>query len=124
MPAIALVQMRPDLFPEPREFRPERFLAHEENGRPTGRPADAAYSWIPFGGGVRRCLGAAFAQFEIKVVLRSVLLRARLRAPDAKPESQRTRHVTVVPEKDTVVEMTERLAAREPEAAIFSSSGA
>jgi cytochrome P450 family 135 len=116
VPAIALVQMRPDLFPDPHEFRPERFLAQN------GKPADSAYSWIPFGGGVRRCLGAAFAQFEIKVVLRSVLLRSRLHAPDPAPEPQRTRHVTVVPGRDTVVEMTERLSAERTPAAIFSSS--
>ena len=68
VPAIALVQLRPDLYPEPRAFRPERFLGEEQ---------PPAYSWIPFGGGVRRCIGAAFAQLEIKTVLRTVLASAR-----------------------------------------------
>ena len=63
MAAIYLVHTRPDLYPDPYEFRPERFL---ESGPDT-------YSWIPFGGGTRRCLGAAFAQFEMKVVLRTIL---------------------------------------------------
>ncbi len=105
VPAIALVQIRPDLFPDPHEFRPERFLDEE------GKPGDSAYSWIPFGGGVRRCLGAAFAQFEIKVVLRSVLRRAQLRAADPAPERQRTRHVTAVPGHDSMVVMDERTSS-------------
>ena len=105
VPAIALVQIRPDLFPDPHEFRPERFLADD------GKPGDSAYSWIPFGGGVRRCLGAAFAHFEIKVVLRSVLRRAQLRAADPAPEPQRTRHVTAVPARDTLVIMEERFSS-------------
>ena len=62
-----------DLYPEPRAFRPERFLGDEQ---------PPSYSWIPFGGGVRRCIGAAFAQLEIKTVLRTVLGRVRLSAPD------------------------------------------
>jgi cytochrome P450 len=105
VPAIALVQIRPDLFPDPHVFRPERFFADD------GKPGDSAYTWIPFGGGVRRCLGAAFAHFEIKVVLRSVLRRARLRAPDPAPEPQRTRHVTAVPGRDAVVVMDERTSS-------------
>jgi len=118
VPAIALVQTRPDLFPDPQAFRPERFLL--ENGK----PADSAYSWIPFGGGVRRCLGAAFAHFEIKVVLRSVLSRTRLSAADPAPEPQRTRHVTAVPARDTMVVMHERLkAAAAPVEVVGSSSG-
>ena len=100
VPAIALVQMRADLFPDPDVFRPERFLGEQPAG----------YSWIPFGGGVRRCLGAAFAQYEIRTVLRAVLEQARLEAPDPRPERQRARHVTLVPEHDAMVVMTERVA--------------
>ena len=58
LPAIAAVHMRPDLYPEPHEFRPERFL---DGGA-------ESYAWIPFGGGVRRCIGASFAQVEMRVV--------------------------------------------------------
>ena len=58
-PAIWLAHTRPEACPEPYAFRPERFL---------DRPP-ATYAWVPFGGGVRRCLGAAFAEMEIRVVL-------------------------------------------------------
>jgi cytochrome P450 len=104
VPAIALVQLRPDLYPEPRAFRPERFLGDEQ---------PPSYSWIPFGGGVRRCIGAAFAQLEIKTVLRTVLGRVRLSAPDPAPELQRSRHVTLVPSGDTTVVMEGRLARQD-----------
>jgi cytochrome P450 len=101
VPAIALVQMRPDLFPEPRAFRPERFLGDEQ---------PPSYSWIPFGGGVRRCIGAAFAQLEIKTVLRTVLQNVRLSAPDSAPELQRSRHVTLVPSNEATVVVESRVA--------------
>src|SRR5207245_2703906 len=66
-PAILLVQRREDLYPRAHEFRPERFLE--------GAPS---YSWIPFGGGTRRCIGAALAQAEMAEVLRVVLARVAL----------------------------------------------
>lgn len=65
-----LLHRRPDLYPEPDTFRPERFL---------GRRVIDAYEWTPFGGGIRRCLGMAFALFEMKTVIATVLSRARLR---------------------------------------------
>ena len=80
---------RPDLYPEPLAFRPERFLGDDTPG---------TYEWIPFGGGVRRCLGASFALFEMKVVLGTVLRRgpaapgrrahARSRSPGARSRSR------------------------------------
>jgi len=91
--ATAALHYRPDLFPEPEEFRPERFL----DGR-----ADN-YAWIPFGGGVRRCIGASFAEYEMRIVLRTILERTHLRAPDPKPEKGRVRNITVVPAKGTTV---------------------
>ena len=67
-PAIWLAHTRADVYPEPFAFRPERFL---DEGPDT-------YAWIPFGGGVRRCIGAAFAEFEMRIVLREVLTRCDL----------------------------------------------
>lgn len=95
MAAIAALHYREDLFPDPYEFRPERFL----DGR-----ADT-YAWIPFGGGVRRCIGAAFAEYEMRVVLRAILERADLRAPDQKPEKVKVRNITLAPGKGTVVSL-------------------
>jgi len=100
LPAIAAVHARPDLYPSPGEFRPERFL----DG------AVDSYAWIPFGGGVRRCIGASFAQVEMRVVLREVLRRVRLRAASRRPERAQVRHVTVVPARGCRVVVEERLA--------------
>jgi cytochrome P450 len=99
LPAIALLNRHPDLWPDPEEFRPERFL----EGQPD------PYSWIPFGGGVRRCIGAAFAQQEMKIVIREILRRVRLRAPDPAPEPPRVRHVTIVPARGARVVVEEKL---------------
>jgi cytochrome P450 len=86
-PSIYLTHRRPDLYPDPEAFRPERFLE-----RPAG-----TYTWIPFGGGVRRCLGASFAQFEMKVVLATVLEQVTLRTV-AEPDEQITRRaITFAP---------------------------
>ncbi len=100
LPAIAAVHMRPDLYPEPERFRPERFL---DGGA-------ESYSWIPFGGGVRRCIGASFAQIEMRVVMREVLRRVTLRAPSPRPERAKVRHVTVVPARGCRVVVTEQRA--------------
>jgi cytochrome P450 len=101
MPAIALVQLLPEVYPDPHAFRPERFLE--------GQPEP--YTWIPFGGGIRRCLGAAFATFEMKVVLRTILSRAKLRAPTLEPERARVRNVTVVPAEGAAAILEQRLPA-------------
>jgi cytochrome P450 family 135 len=108
LPAIAAVHQREDFYPRPDEFRPERFL---DEG------AAAPYTWIPFGGGVRRCIGASFAQVEMKVVLREVLRRVRLRADRQRPERGRVQHVTVVPARGARVVVTERVEAAAPAAA-------
>ena len=87
MPAIAAIHFREDLYPEPVEFRPERFLEHTPD----------AYTWIPFGGGVRRCIGASFAQFEMRVIMRTILERAQLRAAGPRSERSKLRNVTSAP---------------------------
>jgi cytochrome P450 len=95
MAAIAALHYREDLFPNPEEFRPERFLEGKAD----------TYAWIPFGGGVRRCIGAAFAEYEMRIVLRAILERAELRAPDPKPEKVKVRNITLAPGKGTLVSL-------------------
>jgi cytochrome P450 len=102
-PCIYLVHRRPDIYPEPYAFRPERFI-----DRPAG-----TYTWIPFGGGVRRCLGASFAQFEMRVVLRELVRRLELRASDERPERVTRRAITLVPDRGGEV-VVERVPARVP----------
>jgi cytochrome P450 len=92
-PNIYLTHRRPDVYPEPERFRPERFLE---------TPAET-YSWIPFGGGIRRCLGASFATYELKIVIPTILKLVRLRATGEGPEPIRRRAITFVPERDTRV---------------------
>ncbi len=86
-PGIGLVQTDPANYPEPDEFRPERFIGAQP----------AANTWIPFGGGVRRCLGAGFSLMEASVVLGEVLRRYDVRPDRARPEGQRARNITLVP---------------------------
>jgi cytochrome P450 family 135 len=98
MPSIYLAHTRRDSFPDPHAFRPERFL----DGGPE------TYSWIPFGGGTRRCIGAAFAQLEMRVVLRTVLGTAQLRSATARPEPIVRRNVTLSPRNGTPAVLVER----------------
>jgi cytochrome P450 family 135 len=95
-PAFWLTHTRTDLYPEPLEFRPERFLTD---------PPDT-YAWVPFGGGVRRCLGAAFAEFEMRVVLREVLGRCELHGARKGAERIARRNITFSPRHGTPVTMT------------------
>jgi cytochrome P450 len=100
-PAIWLTHTRADVYPEPLDFRPERFLADPPE----------TYAWIPFGGGVRRCLGAAFAEFEMRIVLREILARCELRGARAAPERIARRNITFSPRGGTPVIVTARRPA-------------
>jgi cytochrome P450 family 135 len=104
-PAIWLAHTRADVYPEPFAFRPERFL---EEGPDT-------YAWVPFGGGVRRCLGAAFAEFEMRIALREVLTRCELHKANRAPEKIGRRNITLSPRDGTPVVLTARHPAREHE---------
>jgi cytochrome P450 family 135 len=106
-PNIYLTHRRPDVHPEPDRFRPERFLE-----QPAG-----TYTWIPFGGGVRRCLGASFALFEMKVVLEELVRSARLAPVRPVGERVRRRAITLTPEHGTEVIVQERAREREAVAA-------
>ncbi len=89
MPCIRLVHLSEDLFSEPDAFRPERFLEG---------PAES-YSWIPFGGGTHRCIGAAFATFQMRVALRAILANAELRPDRPAGERIHNEHITLVPRR-------------------------
>jgi cytochrome P450 len=87
--AISIIALhhRPDVYPEPHAFRPERFVGTKPG----------TYTWIPFGGGIRRCLGASLAMAEQRVVLEAIARRTDLVAPDPTPEPARMRNVTMIP---------------------------
>jgi len=102
MAAIAALHVRPDLWSDPRAFSPERFLDDSDG---------EGFAWVPFGGGVRRCLGASFAQMEMRIILREVFRRVRLRAASPEDEKASVRHVTVVPARGARVVVEQRLAA-------------
>ena len=99
-PAIACVHRRADLYPEPESFRPERFL---DGGA-------ESYSWLPFGGGVRRCIGAALAQAEMAEVIRAVVSEVDLEPLRPEPDPVVMRGITMVPRHGTPVRVRRRAA--------------
>ena len=98
VPGVWLTHHLPDIYPQPDEFRPERFLDTKPD----------PYAWLPFGGGVRRCLGMAFALFEMKVVLATVLTRVSLRLTSNKPTRAVLRGFTHAPRGNVPVIVEKR----------------
>jgi cytochrome P450 len=109
-PSLRTIQRRADLYPQPGEFRPERFLGPD--------PPDT-YTWVPFGGGTRRCLGASFALMEMRVVLRRILERTELAAAAKDPDKVQFRAITLAPKQGVRV-----LQRRRPTSAPSSAAGA
>jgi cytochrome P450 family 135 len=101
-PAIACVHHRADLYPEPGRFRPERFL----DGKAT------SYTWLPFGGGIRRCIGAALAQAEMAEVIRAVVAAVDLEPLRPELDPVVIRGITLVPKHGTPVRVRQRVPAR------------
>jgi cytochrome P450 len=99
--SILLLHHRPDVYPEPFAFRPERFLGVKPG----------TYTWIPFGGGIRRCLGATLAMAEQRVVLRAIARRTDMTAAHPAPERARHRNVTMIPARGAQVLLDVRTAA-------------
>jgi cytochrome P450 len=93
-PSIRTIHRRADLYPQPHEFRPERFLGPD--------PPDT-YTWVPFGGGTRRCLGASFALMEMRVVLRRILERVELQPGAEDLDKVQFRAITLAPRDGVLV---------------------
>src|SRR4051794_39960384 len=98
VPNAYLIHHDPDIYPDPYAFRPERFLDE----------SPGTYTWIPFGGGRRRCLGASFAMLEMKIVLRAVLAACELRSAGNGYEVARRRNITIRPAEGAVALLAER----------------
>src|SRR3954453_22106115 len=99
--SILLLHHRADIYPDPFAFRPERFVGVKPG----------TYTWVPFGGGIRRCLGAALAMAEQRVVLDAIVRRTDMVAADPEPERVRHRNVTMIPARGAQVVVTSRRAA-------------
>ena len=93
MVSIYLIHGDPEIYPDPKAFEPERFL----NANPKGTEGGA---WIPFGGGIRRCLGASLAQYELAVVIRTVLEEAKLSLVEESAEPVARRRFTLSPGRE------------------------
>ena len=105
-PNAYLVQHDPEIYPDPYAFRPERWLGQDPG----------TYTWIPFGGGRRRCIGASFALLEMNIVLRALLSRTEVRGTDRGVEVAVRRAITVTPSAGAEVELRPRADVEAPTA--------
>jgi cytochrome P450 len=112
MASAYLIHHDPEIYPEPRAFRPERFIG----------ASPGTYTWIPFGGGRRRCLGASFAVQEMKVVMRAALRRYEITAASHRPETTRRRSITFSPAGGTTVMLRRRAPVAVPEPAAVADA--
>jgi cytochrome P450 len=101
--AVSIIGLhhRDDVYPRPQDYRPERFLDRKPG----------TYTWIPFGGGIRRCLGATLAMAEQRVVVAAIARRTDLAATDPAPEAPRMRNVTMIPGHGGRIVVTDRRGA-------------
>lgn len=105
--SMLLLHHREDLYPDPFSFRPERWLECDGGTLKARKPG--TYEWIPFGGGTRRCLGAALAMAEQRVVLETMARRLELEADDRRAERPKHRNVTMIPARGGRVVLRARL---------------
>ena len=100
-PCVYLIHLREDIYPQPRSFLPERFLDHQAG----------TYTWIPFGGGVRRCVAASFAQMEMKLVMKTVLSTVELETVSSRSEHATRSAIAFMPSQEGRVTVTRRRSA-------------
>jgi len=109
--SIYLTHRRKDLYPEPEQFKAERFLERQFS----------PYEFLPFGGGVRRCIGDALAMFEMKLVLATILSRYQLALADDQPEKLQRRGFTLAPANGVKMVITGRRARQESRATMATT---
>lgn len=100
-PMLGPMMRDPDVYDAPEEFRPERFVDE--------RPG--TYTWTPFGGGSRRCMGGAFSIAEMRVILATIVRQARFRAVDTPPESIGRANIILIPKENAIVTLDRRTPA-------------
>jgi cytochrome P450 len=108
VPNAYLIHHDPEIYPDPYSFRPERFI----------EKAPGTYTWIPFGGGRRRCLGSTFAMLEMRIVLRAVVRARQIKPAGERYALPRRRNITVTPANGAHVRLPARAKDRQPAAAV------
>jgi cytochrome P450 len=104
VPCIFLAHRRPEVYPDPEEFNPERFLERKFS----------PYEFLPFGGGSRGCIGTVFSMYEMKLVLATILSRFQLVLADRRPVRPVRRGITIVPSDGVPMVVTAEIKANTP----------